>query len=346
MVPQLSALTRGIDAGVTKLLDSRVGLSVEQLDADWGGFRSKWDAVINSRLAVLEMQRAFAGVVDSGLDQVVQELRRGVGRVHARVTSLKSRTSPEAVVRAVVGEFGDLILQYDFTARAVVTAHGYGAVPPTAKVFGPDPIHEPIGRFDTASSPDVIADGQDGGSVSVGGVVAPGIAKSAHVGERVRVTRSSKGVLHLWAGLDPDRSLAEQVAVPVTTVVVHGHGVNGAVSADPVALKAALAAAKAAGVTEATFDVVVAPDSGSDGAGRVRLSLNSRLVGPAARPPVRVGLNGRPLCLVMPTNRARPTQPSRSRRIRSPRRSGCSPTPSSTSWSRWSPISVLARCGC
>ena len=66
----------------------------------------------------------------------------------------------------------------------------------------------------------------------------------------VRVTRSSTGVRHLWVGLEPDQALAENVKVSANTLVVHAHGKNGAMSADPAKLKEEIAAAKLAGVDE------------------------------------------------------------------------------------------------
>ena len=66
----------------------------------------------------------------------------------------------------------------------------------------------------------------------------------------VRVIRSSTGVRHLWVGLEPDQALAENVKVSANTLVVHAHGKNGAMSADPAKLKEEIAAARLAGVDE------------------------------------------------------------------------------------------------
>ena len=61
------------------------------------------------------------------------------------------------------------------------------------------------------------------------------------------MTRSSSGVWHAWVGLEPDPELAAKIAVSGDTLVVHGHGKNGVLDADPAQLSAAV---RASGATQ------------------------------------------------------------------------------------------------
>ena len=61
----------------------------------------------------------------------------------------------------------------------------------------------------------------------------------------VRVSQSGSGVTHVWVGIPPDAGLAEKIRVAAGTVVVHAHGTNGAMAADPAELGEVIAASKA-----------------------------------------------------------------------------------------------------